>query len=114
MSADGPIRQQLIQRLTDAAARDGFPLCGLIVHNESQAHGGPDNAETHFRVVVATDVFQSKKLLARHRWVNAAVGPDLLNDNVIHALSIEAKSAEEWYEEGGSTMDPLPACVVTK
>lgn len=41
----------------------------LEVFNESHMHSVPPNSETHFKVVVVSEIFEDKKLLDRHRLV---------------------------------------------
>lgn len=61
------------------------------------AHHSPPNCRrSHFKVVVVSEAFADKRLVARHRLINAA----LLDENGIlgfHSLSIgAAKTPAEW------------------
>ena len=48
----------------------------------------------HFNIQVVSDIFKGKNLLDRHRMIYQALdGP--MKDGRIHALEIEAKTAEE-------------------
>ncbi|KAG8560066.1 hypothetical protein GDO81_014765 [Engystomops pustulosus] len=86
----------------------------LEVHNESYMHAVAPGSETHFKVVIVSDVFDGKSLIQRHRLVN-----DLLKEELagpVHALSIQAKTPQQWDENpsvskspgcmGGSKHDP--------
>ncbi len=42
----------------------------LEVINESHNHNVPPGSESHFKVIVVTNAFQGKMLVARHRMVN--------------------------------------------
>lgn len=61
----GPRQQELEQKLAAA-----FDPVHLEVINTS--HGGVE-LESHFKVVVVSDVFEGKRLVARHQAVNKAV-----------------------------------------
>lgn len=94
------IEQQLIQRLQDLS-----PL-HLEVVNESSGHGGYfPGKESHFKVVVVSDIFQGLRLVQRHQKIYAAAG-DLLAPERIHALAIHAFVPSEW--QGQAT--PSPEC----
>ncbi len=49
---------------------------------------------THFEAVVISDVFEGKKILARHRMVYGALGDAM--QSAIHALSIRTYTKTEW------------------
>ena len=64
----------------------------LDVVNESHEHAGhsssPGTGESHFRVLIVSDVFSGKSRVERHRIVN-----DVLRDELrdgVHALAIKA------------------------
>lgn len=76
----------------------------LEVINESSGHGGYyPGKESHFKVVIVSDVFASLRLVQRHQKIYAAVG-DLLSPGNIHALAIHAFVADEW--QGQDTSSP--------
>ena len=76
----------------------------LEVVNESSGHGGYyPGKESHFKVVIVSDVFASLRLVQRHQKIYAAVG-DLLSPGNIHALAIHAFVADEW--QGQDTSSP--------
>jgi acid stress-induced BolA-like protein IbaG/YrbA len=52
----------------------------------------------HFDALVIAPSFQGKSLLARQREVYRTLG-DNINNGTIHALSIKAKTPDEWKEE---------------
>ena len=97
----GPRQIQIEQTLADT-----FAPVHLEVLNES--HGGVEQ-ESHFKVVIVSDVFEGKRLVARHRAVNEA----LLDENgqlPFHSLSVgAAKTPAEW---GASSEIPAsPKCM---
>ncbi|MCL1127061.1 BolA family protein [Shewanella surugensis] len=83
------LEQEIIDKLTLA-----LTPTHLQVFNESHNHNVPVNSETHFKVIITSDVFEGKRLLARHRLVNEALS-DAFNKG-LHALSMHTFSPHEW------------------
>ncbi|KAG9480815.1 bolA-like protein 1 [Eleutherodactylus coqui] len=81
--------------------------CHLEVHNESHMHAVPPGSETHFKVVVVSDVFSGKSLIQRHRLVNGLLKEELAGP--VHALSIQAETPQQW--EKDPTVSKSPACM---
>lgn len=101
----------------------------LDVINESHMHNVPKNAETHFKVVVVSELFSNVPLitvrkygrnffiildhlttlstLQRHRMVNNLLKDELTGG--VHALSIEAYTTEQWQQKD-KHIDPSPNC----
>jgi BolA protein len=79
----------------------------LSVKNESSAHNVPKGSETHFKVVVVSDAFVSVQLVERHRAVNDALAAELAGP--VHALSIVAKTPEQWAKR--PSVPDSPACL---
>lgn len=69
-------------------------------------HNVAKGSETHFKVIVVSDEFANKSQLKRHRAVHDVLKQEL--DNGLHALSIVAKSSEEWRQS--SAVAPSPPC----
>lgn len=99
----GPLQRAIEARL-DAA----FAPTALRVINESYMHSVPPGSETHFKVVVVSDAFAGQGLVARHRAVNSALAAEIAAG--VHALSIEARTPEEWQSSGGATT-ASPRCL---
>lgn len=79
----------------------------LIVKNESFMHGGDENTDSHFKIVIVTPKFEGLRLLQRHRLVQ-----DHLNLEVqpyIRAVSLETHTPAEW-KERGETVTRSPSC----
>ena len=92
------LEQQLIDRLQQL-----FPS-HLEVVNESSGHGGYfPGKESHFKVIVVSDIFAGLRLVQRHQKIYAVAG-DLLSPGKIHALAIHAFLPEEW--QGQDTSSP--------
>ncbi len=75
----------------------------LQVQNESYMHSVPPGSESHFRVVIVSPAFESKTMVQRHRMVFTAIGD--IRDT-IHALSIIAKTPNEWESQRDSLASP--------
>jgi len=98
----GPIEIEITRKLTE-----GLVPAHLEVFNESDQHSGPKGRESHFRVLVVSDVFDGQRLVGRHRMVNRALKAEL--DAGLHALAIEALTPSQWEERGGVRLES-PAC----
>ncbi|XP_044726685.1 bolA-like protein DDB_G0274169 [Chrysoperla carnea] len=96
-----PIENSIRQKITNA-----LKTTHLEIINESYMHNVPKNAETHFKVVIVSDNFSNVPLIKRHRLVN-----DLLKEELnggVHALSIVAKTPEQW--QNNQTIESSPNC----
>ena len=92
----------------------------LKIINESDQHGSvPKGSESHFKIFVVSDIFQEiKNPLEKHRIVNDILKDELslgYSNGGIHALSIIAKSPEQWnkmIEKGDDPFNILsPKCL---
>ena len=100
-SSLGPVALSIQNKLSEQLS----PV-HLEIINESHMHNVPRGSETHFKVVVVSERFQDTKLIARHRLVNDVLAAELQTG--VHALSIVAKTPEQWGQ--GQTVDSSPAC----
>ena len=59
---------------------------------------GNEATETHFAVTIVSEQFTAKTPLERHRMVNHALAAemDASTGGTVHALSIKAKTPEQW------------------
>jgi BolA protein len=78
----------------------------LDVLNESHMHSVPPNSETHFKLVIVSDSFDGKSLIARHRSVNKLLAHQLQNG--VHALSMHTYTTSEWQARGGEVPESPP------
>lgn len=95
------MQSQLERKLSES-----FSPMHLEVINESYMHNVPAGSESHFKVVVVAEDFESQPRVARHRLVNEAVAEEL--EAGIHALSINAMTPSEWFDRGGQSTDSPP------
>ena len=80
----------------------------LLVVNESHMHNVPPGSESHFKVVIVTDVFDGISRVRRHQQVNGILAKELKED--IHALSMQTMTPDEWFANGGQVM-ASPDCL---
>lgn len=86
------VQEQLQTRLSAAFAPDWLEL-----DNESHQHSVPADSETHFRLVMVSQSFEGKRVVARHQSVYAELA-DLLA-GPIHALAMHLYDPEEWSQK---------------
>lgn len=84
----GPLGRKAYEKLAKA-----FSPSHLEVINESAAHGSP-SSEAYMKVVVVSNTFQGLLLLKRHRAVQDCLKEEMVSE--IHALTIVAKTDDEW------------------
>lgn len=104
MSSDGgpgPVESAIVSKLS-AALTPSY----LHVANDSHKHNVPKGSESHFSVTIVSDAFNGKSLIDRHRLVNTALADEMKTK--IHALSIKAKTPEQWAAD--SSLNTTPAC----
>ncbi|MDO4440891.1 MAG: BolA family protein [Moraxella sp.] len=80
----------------------------LSLDNESHKHAGYfEGKESHFKLVIVSQAFTDKRLVARHQMVYAAVSPLMTaNGGSIHALAIHAYTPDEWATLGQAPNSP--------
>merc|ERR1711874_654602 len=101
VTASKPVEAAILNKLTQK-----LNPVHLQVVNESFVHNVPKGSETHFKVLVVSDSFSSLPLIKRHRLVNSALQEEL--NSGVHALSIVAKTPEQWNE--GEKVERSPDC----
>lgn len=80
----------------------------LQVINESHMHSVPPGSESHFKLVIVTNSFDSVPRVRRHQTVNGILKEELAGP--LHALSMETLTPEEWERRGGVVMES-PDCM---
>jgi len=83
------IQQEITQALEAA-----FQPVALAVENESYRHNVPPGSETHFKVTLVSDSFESMRSVKRHQSVYAVLSDWLAGP--VHALALHTYSPEEW------------------
>lgn len=72
----------------------------LELENESSQHSVPPGSETHFKVLVVSEIFKEVSRVDRQRKVHALLGDEFKSG--LHALTIRALTPEEWEKQGGA------------
>lgn len=98
MSRKERIEQQLLSEFN--------PLF-LLVEDESKNHHVPENAQTHFKIIMATPQFTDLSRIHRHRLINKLLKEEL--DTGMHALSMYLYSPTEWETQDKSHLNS-PSC----
>ncbi|KAI1068114.1 hypothetical protein LB507_004424 [Fusarium sp. FIESC RH6] len=96
MSSTTPVEDTIRAKITAA-----FTPQTLEIYNDSHLHSHhkamehTTSSETHFRVVITSDAFNSKMQPARHRMVYALLRDEMAQENGIHALQLRTMTPEE-------------------
>ncbi|HMT92761.1 BolA/IbaG family iron-sulfur metabolism protein [uncultured Thiothrix sp.] len=96
-----------MQGQIEAKLRQAFNPEILEVINESHLHNVPPGSESHFKVVIVSEQFIDKRLVARHRLVNQALANELA---AIHALALHTLTPDEYFKRAGAIADS-PLCM---
>jgi BolA protein len=80
-------REQLAQRLEQRLQPTQLEVIDESAAHAGHAGAGPEGYGTHFRVRIASSLFQGRSRVAQHRLVYDAL-QDFL-DSGVHALAIE-------------------------
>ncbi|UPQ88517.1 transcriptional regulator BolA [Vibrio sinaloensis] len=98
----------MVQQEIENKLQQTFNPAHLEVVNESYMHNVPSGSESHFKVIIVSEAFADKRLIARHRQVNQTLADELANH--IHALSIHTYTPQEWQQQKGIAPDS-PMCL---
>ena len=93
-----------IQQTINDKLKQAFNPEHLEVIDESHMHNVPDGSESHFKVIIVSDDFKDKMLIARHRMVNKVLEHEV--NTLIHALAIHTMTMDEWFKKGGAPESP--------
>lgn len=96
-----------VQNIIETKIRETLLPSHLEVINESHMHNVPPGSESHFKVIVVSDVFKAKSRVQRHQTMNALLADELAGP--VHALSMQTQTNTEW-EESGHAKITSPAC----
>lgn len=95
-----------VQESVQATLMEEFAPSHLQVINES--HGNVKD-ESHFKVIIVSDAFQDARLVQRHRLINRCLMKGNNGELPFHALTITAKTQEEW--DADQSVPDSPACM---
>jgi BolA protein len=85
MVVEQAIRQKLAEQLDPVY---------LDVINESNQHNVPPDSESHFKVVMVSDLFEGKRKVGRHQLVYGVLSDELAGS--VHALALHLYTRDEW------------------
>tara|TARA_B100000963_G_scaffold320634_1_gene303317 strand:+ start:615 stop:911 length:297 start_codon:yes stop_codon:yes gene_type:complete len=92
----------MIDRIKENLSK-GLKISKLDILDESPNHGGYDGTVSHVKLIIISDDFEDNKIIDRHKLVYKALG-SLVSE--IHAISIVAKTNEEWLESNEYQQSP--------
>ncbi len=95
-------RKDIIEQKLQAAL---LPM-HLEILDETHMHSVPEDAQSHYKVIVVSEVFTGKPLVQRHRLVNKALEEELASG--IHALALHTMTPQEWFDKGGQAPQSPP------
>jgi len=97
-----------VQNGIEQKLASGLRTLHLEVTNESGQHNVAPGSQSHFKVVVVSDDFEGKNLVAQHRVVYKLLGDELKGQ--IHALALHTYTGQGWRDvQGAAPMSP--ACL---
>lgn len=85
----------------------------LELINESYQHSVAPGSETHFKLIVVSDEFKGKSTIQTHQAIYKLLNSEMgeKRDNKLHALTIYAKTPEEWEKSSKNTIPKSPPCM---
>lgn len=99
MSVEQTIRDKLV-----ASFQPEF----IELVNESHMHSVPKGAETHFKLLLVSDVFLGKSRIERQRLVNQVLAAELRAG--VHALTQRIYTSAEWLDAKEKLNFQSPQC----
>jgi len=100
-----PDSSMSVQEIIERKLAEGLAALHLEVVNESGQHNVPPGSESHFKVVVVSNDFEDKNLVAQHRLVYKLLGSELRNQ--VHALALHTYTEQGWRARtGAAPMSP--------
>ncbi|KAK4218314.1 bola-like protein [Rhypophila decipiens] len=95
-SSQSPVEDAIREKITAA-----LNPSTLEIYNDSHKHAhhkameGSTSRETHFKLVITSPEFQSKRQPARHRLVYSLLKEEMAREGGIHALQLKTLTPEE-------------------
>ena len=99
----GPVERSITDKLSAF-----FEAQFLQVTNESFMHSVPEGSESHFKLVIVCDQFDSQRLVQRHQSIYKLLADDL--SGPVHALALHTYTPAEWSEKKAKAPDS-PDCL---
>ncbi|RUR11140.1 BolA family transcriptional regulator [Legionella sp. km772] len=93
------------ERIQEHLLNEFNPLF-LLVEDESSNHHVPENAQTHYKIIMASPKFNELSRVHRHRLVNKLLQEEF--DTGMHALSMHLFTPTEWESQDKSGFKSPP------
>lgn len=90
----------------ETTLNEQFKPSYVEVLNESFMHSVPKDAETHFKIVMVSDLFENTPTLQRHKMVYKHTQAEMANG--LHALSLHLYTPTEWQNQ--QSVPSTPKC----
>ena len=97
-----------VQQTIETKINDALAPSHLMVVNESYMHNVPPGSESHFKVIIISEIFEGERLVRRHQRINKVLAEELRSK--IHALALQTLTPKEWRARGEKIM-PSPKCL---
>lgn len=94
----------IIQEGIEATLSQAFDAEFLLVENESHMHSVPKDSETHFKVTLASSVFDGMRKVARHQKIYGLLQEELAGP--VHALALHLYTPDEWAARAAAPQSP--------
>lgn len=78
----------------------------LDIQDESHLHNVPQDIESHFKIILVSDLFNELKQVQRHQKVYRLLSDEM--NNGLHAVSLKLYNLEEWANNPVNI--PSPQC----
>ncbi len=98
-----------IEAAIEKKLMSAFSPLHLDVINESHQHNVAPGSESHFKVIIVSEDFNSERLIKRHRAVNSVLAEELAEK--IHALALHTYTEKEWQDYYADNMPLSPKCL---
>ncbi|MFZ7282258.1 BolA family protein [Avibacterium avium] len=83
-----------VQQVLEQKISQKFTPHFLRIENESYMHSSGRGADSHFKVVLVSDMFNGVRKVARHQMLYQLLAEELKNG--IHALALHTYTLDEW------------------
>lgn len=83
-----------VQQTIEQKIQQAFQPHFFTVENESHLHSSGRGAESHFKCVVVSDIFNTLRKVQRHQQVYQVLADEL--NGGVHALALHLYTLEEW------------------
>ena len=101
--------KESIESTINSIIEDSYNPLYVELVNESFMHNVPKDSESHFKLIIVSDIFKDMTLVQRHKHIYSSLKTTMNN---IHALSINAFDIDEF--KLNPTKSKSPDCIRKK